>query len=78
MFFTAAFGLYLGIQGLYLFIVERNFIAGIPLFIAALLIAPPPVGISGMLKQQFSVDLSIAVRMVIATLMLFIAWLSLS
>ncbi|TGC09867.1 hypothetical protein CUN85_05445 [Methanolobus halotolerans] len=77
IFFTAAFGLYLGIQGLYLMIVANNFITGIPLFIAAILIAPPPVGISAMLKQQFNIDISMAARMLIATLLLLIAWLSL-
>ncbi|MDW7730885.1 MAG: hypothetical protein SCH66_00480 [Methanolobus sp.] len=77
IFFTAAFGLYLGIQGLYLTIVARNFLAGIPLFVAALLIAPPPVGISVMMKQQFGIDLSMATRMAVATVMIFIAWLSL-
>ncbi|WP_342304000.1 hypothetical protein [Methanolobus sp. ZRKC5] len=77
IFFTAAFGLYLGIHGLYLIIVDRNFVAGIPLFIAALLIAPPPIGIYGMVKDKFNVELSMALRMIIATLMLFIAWLNL-
>ncbi len=77
IFFTAAFGLYLGIHGLYLMIVENNFISGIPLFAAALLIAPPPVGISGMLKEKFNVDLSMAVRLIAATLLLFITWVTL-
>ncbi|WP_292466562.1 hypothetical protein [Methanolobus sp.] len=77
IFFTAAFGLYLGISGLYLIITDRNFIAGIPLFIAAILIAPPPIGIYKMVKDKFNVDLSMALRMIIATLMLFIAWLNL-
>ncbi|WP_235856207.1 hypothetical protein [Methanolobus halotolerans] len=58
-------------------IVANNFITGIPLFIAAILIAPPPVGISAMLKQQFNIDISMAARMLIATLLLLIAWLSL-
>ncbi|MDY0386489.1 MAG: hypothetical protein RBT65_05030 [Methanolobus sp.] len=77
MFFTAIFGLYLGIHGLYLIIVERNFISGIPLFVAALLIAPPPVGISGMLKRNYNIDLSIGVRMAVTIMMLIIAWLTL-
>ncbi|WP_319506478.1 hypothetical protein [uncultured Methanolobus sp.] len=69
--------MYLGIQGLYLMIVDRNFISGIPLFIAALLIAPPPIGIARMMKEQFNIDLSITVRVITAIMMLFIAWLSL-
>ncbi|MBN2111393.1 MAG: hypothetical protein JW705_09990 [Methanosarcinaceae archaeon] len=77
IFFTAVFGLYLGIQGLYLIIVVRNFLAGLSLLIAALLIAPPPVGISAMLRQQFNIDLPIVIRMIAATVLLFIAWLSL-
>ncbi|WP_406670466.1 hypothetical protein V7O67_00275 [Methanolobus sp. ZRKC4] len=77
VFFTAAFGIYLGIHGLYLIIVENNFIAGIPLFVAALLIAPPPVGIYGMLKEKFNVDISMGVRIIATTLLLLIAWLSL-
>lgn len=69
--------MYLGIQGLYLMIIEKNFVAGIPLFIAALLIAPPPIGIARMLKEQFNISLSINVRVITATMMLLIAWLSL-
>ncbi|MDI3539524.1 MAG: hypothetical protein PWP14_571 [Methanolobus sp.] len=77
IFFTALFGMYLGVQGLYLLLVEKNFITGASLFLAGLLIAPPPIGISRMVKEQFGIDLSIPVRMVATTLLLFIAWLSL-
>lgn len=58
-------------------IVGRDFISGIPLFVAAVLIAPPPVGISGMLKEYFNIDLSMGKRIAITILMLFIAWLAL-
>jgi uncharacterized membrane protein YedE/YeeE len=77
IFFTALFGMYLGIQGLYLILVENNFITGASLFLAALLIAPPPIGISRLVKEQFGIDLSIPVRMVATTVLLLIAWLSL-
>ena len=77
IFFTALFGMYLGIQGLYLILVEKNYITGASLFLAALLIAPPPIGISRMVKEQFGIDLSIPVRMVATTVLLLIAWLSL-
>ena len=69
--------MYLGIQGLYLVLVEKNFITGGSLFLAALLIAPPPIGISRMVKEQFNINLSVPVRMVATTLLLLIAWVSL-
>lgn len=77
LFFLATFGIYLGLQGLYLILVARNPIAGTPLFLAALLIAPPPVGISEMVNDSFGIHIPMSKRIGIAIVMLFISWLSL-
>ncbi len=77
LFFLATFGIYLGLQGLYLILVARNLLAGIPLFLAALLIAPPPVGIAEMLRNSFGIHIHMSKRIGIAVVMLFISWLSL-
>jgi len=71
------FGIFLGLQGLYLILIARNLLAGIPLFVAALLISPPPVGISYMLQENFNINISMVKRLGIAVIMLFISWLSL-
>ncbi|MFA0823078.1 MAG: hypothetical protein ACC612_09335 [Methanomethylovorans sp.] len=75
LFFLAAFGIYLGLQGLYLILVARNLLAGLPLFVAALMIAPPPVGISDILRSSFGINMPMYQRMGIAIVMLFISWL---
>lgn len=67
-------GIYLGLLGLYLIIVDNNYIPGIALFIAALLISPPPIGISNMIIRHFNIELSMGLKLGIATLLLFIAW----
>ncbi|MBC7086243.1 MAG: hypothetical protein H5T43_07770 [Methanomethylovorans sp.] len=77
LFFLAAFGIYLGIQGLYLMLVARNLLAGVPLFMAALMIAPPPVGISEMLRSNFDIIIPMYLRMGISIVLLFISWLNL-
>ncbi len=77
LFFLATFGIYLGLQGLYLILVARNLLAGIPLFLAALLIAPPPVGIANMLQENLRISIPMSKRIGIAIIMLFISWLNL-
>ncbi|WP_333787379.1 hypothetical protein [Methanomethylovorans sp.] len=74
LFFLSAFGIYLGLQGLYLILVSRNLLAGLPLFLAALMIAPPPVGISEMLRSSFGINIPMYKRIGIAIIMLFISW----
>lgn len=70
------FGAYLGLTGLQLVIGERNFIAGIPLILTALLILPPPAGIANILKERFGI--STGQRIGISIILLFISWLSLT
>ncbi|MGB3906994.1 MAG: hypothetical protein WBL02_01005 [Methanomethylovorans sp.] len=75
LFFLAAFGIYLGLQGLYLILIARNLPAGLPLFLAALMIAPPPVGIADMLRSSFGINIPMHKRIGITIIMLFISWL---
>ncbi|WP_367344417.1 hypothetical protein [Methanomethylovorans sp.] len=75
LFFLAAFGIYLGLQGLYLILIARNLTAGLPLFLAALMIAPPPVGIADMLRSSFGINIPMHKRIGITIIMLFISWL---
>ena len=70
------FGAYLGLMGLQLTIIERNFISGIPLVLTALLILPPPAGIAGFLRERFGITTGQRIGMSI--ILLFIAWLTLS
>ncbi len=77
LLFVALFGIYLGIQGIYLILIEKNFLAGIPLFLAALLISPPPIGISNMVIRRFNVELSMGLKLGLAVLFLFIGWMNL-
>ncbi|WP_440952874.1 hypothetical protein [Methanococcoides sp. FTZ1] len=74
LFFTAIFGIVLGLWGLQLIIVEHNYISGIPLFLAALLISPPPIGISNMVARNLHVELTMGMKLGFSTLLLFIAW----
>ena len=76
LFFVAILGIYLGISGLYLIMIEKNYLAGISLFLAALLISPPPIGISNMVVRHFNVELSMALKLGLTVMCLFIAWMT--
>ncbi|WP_300606963.1 hypothetical protein [Methanohalophilus sp.] len=73
----ALLGIYLGIQGLYLIIVAKDYIPGISLFLAALLISPPPIGISNMVAQQLRIELTMVMKLGFSTILLVIAVLTL-
>jgi membrane-bound ClpP family serine protease len=73
LFFISIFGIYLGIQGLYLIIVENNYIPGFCLFGAALLISPPPIGISNMVARNLHMELTMGIKVGFSTLLLAIA-----
>ncbi|WP_244603346.1 hypothetical protein [Methanococcoides sp. NM1] len=68
------FGIYLGISGLYLIIVEHNYISGISLFLAALLLSPPPIGISNMVAQNLHLELTMGIKVGFSSMLLLIAW----
>lgn len=77
LLFVALLGIYLGIQGLYLIIVAKNYIPGFCLFLAALLISPPPIGISNMVAQHLRIELTMAMKLGFSTILLVIAVLTL-
>ncbi|MBP2030102.1 hypothetical protein J2755_001036 [Methanohalophilus levihalophilus] len=77
LLFVALLGIYLGIQGLYLIIIDKNFIPGICLFLAALLISPPPIGISNMVAQHLRIELTMGIKLGFSALLLVIAVLTL-
>ena len=68
------FGIYLGISGLYLIIVENNYISGISLFLAALLLSPPPIGISNMVARNLHLELTMGIKVGFSSMLLLIAW----
>ena len=74
LFFIAIFGIYLGISGLYLIIVENNYISGVSLFLAALLLSPPPIGISNMVARNLHLELTMGIKVGFSSLLLLIAW----
>ncbi len=74
LFFIALFGIYLGLQGLYLILVTGNYIPGVALFLAALLLSPPPIGISNMVASQLHLELTMGIKVGFSALLLVIAY----
>lgn len=74
LLFIAIFGIYLGISGLYLIIIANNYISGISLFLAALLLSPPPIGISNMVARNLHLELTMGFKVGISSLLLLIGW----
>ncbi|WP_049891327.1 hypothetical protein [Methanohalobium evestigatum] len=63
--------------GLDLALTENNLAAGVPLFLTALVILPPPAGITNIIESKINYKIPGGLKLAIGTILLFIAWINL-
>ncbi|WP_049891082.1 hypothetical protein [Methanohalobium evestigatum] len=58
-------------------ITENNLAVGIPLFLTALVILPPPAGITDVIEAKINYTIPGGLKLAVGTILLLIAWFNL-